>query len=110
MKEKRKVYIAGKITGNRFYKIGFAFMRLKLLLKFGIKNAVMNPAKMESGFTWQEYMNVCYKMIDACDCLIMLKDWKDSKGAKLEYEYAKEKGKAIFDYKGNCLHQVTKQR
>ena len=34
-------------------------------------------------------------MIDQCDTVVMLDNWQDSKGAKIEREYAKYNGKRI---------------
>lgn len=56
----------------------------------------MNPARLSQGFTWEEYMSICYKMIDICDALYFLDNWKDSKGAQAEYEYAVANNKSIY--------------
>ena len=39
--------------------------------------------------TYQEYIKMSLCMLSMCDTIYMLKGWKDSKGAKLEHEYAK---------------------
>jgi len=56
----------------------------------------MNPSILPEGFPWKIYMPICYRMIDACDCIYMLKNWEDSRGAKLELEYAKDNNKQII--------------
>ena len=35
-------------------------------------------------------------MLKRCDAILLLPDWKDSKGANLEYEYAKKLGLSVF--------------
>ncbi|MCS4522383.1 DUF4406 domain-containing protein [Clostridium botulinum] len=57
----------------------------------------MNPSVLPEGFPWEVYMPICYAMIDACNSVYMLKNWTDSKGAKLELEYAKSKIKNNFE-------------
>ena len=59
-------------------------------------HTVLNPAIIPIGFNQEEYMHIDYAMIDVSDALYMLDDWEDSKGAKLEKEYALKKGKKIF--------------
>lgn len=87
-----KIYIAGKITGLDNYKELFNKAEKELLAK-GYK--VMNPAVLPEGFTWSEYMGICFEMIDVCDEIYMLNNWEDSKGAKAENLYAIGSGKKI---------------
>lgn len=88
-----KIYIAGKVTGLDNFKEKFrnAEERLK-----AHGHLVMNPAELGEGFPWDSYMPICYAMIDACDTIYMLDNWKDSKGANLELAYAKQKGLDIL--------------
>ena len=92
-----KVYIAGKITGlpkdeifKKFYESG------KTLKKDG--HTVMSPAvlALNEGFEHSDYMHICYAMIDVCDAVYMQKDWRESKGAKMELGYAQDKKKQIL--------------
>lgn len=87
-----KIYIAGKITGEPKYKEIFKVAE-KDLLESG--HTVMNPSILPLGFTQEEYMHICYAMIDVCDSVYMLSNWKESKGAKLENKYALEQGKLV---------------
>ena len=92
-----KVYIAGKITGlekavifEKFYESG------NQLKKDG--HLVMSPTVLvlNEGFEHEDYMHICYAMIDVCDALYMQKDWQQSKGARMELQYAKGFKKQIF--------------
>ena len=92
-----KVYIAGKITGlpkdeifKKFYESG------KTLKKDG--HTVMSPAvlALNEGFEHSDYMHICYAMIDVCDAVYMQKDWQDSKGARMELQFAKDWNKWII--------------
>ena len=88
-----KVYIAGKITGNPDYKQQFAEAEKKLREK---GHTTMNPAILPDGFEHQEYMRICYSMIDVCDAVYFLSNWQDSIGAKMERDYAESIGKVLM--------------
>ena len=47
----------------------------------------------------EDYLHICYAIIDVCDAVYMLSDWQQSEGARLEYEYAIEKKKQIIFHK-----------
>ena len=92
-----KVYIAGKVTGlekaeifKKFYESG------KQLKEQGY--TVMSPAvlALNEGFDHSDYMHICYAMIDVCDAVYMQKDWQQSKGARMELQYAKDSKKQIL--------------
>lgn len=88
-----KMYISGKITGDPDYKKKFKSAHVYLTAQ---EHVTMNPANMTIGFTHDEYMTVCLAMVSVCDGVYMLKDWRDSDGAKEEHEFAIEHGKKIF--------------
>lgn len=85
-----KAYIAGKITELDNYKELFKIAETKLLLE---GHAVMNPSILPEGFEHREYMDICYSMLDVCDGVYFLNNWRDSIGAKMEHEYAVLKNK-----------------
>ena len=87
-----KIYIAGKITGEPNYKETFKIVENDLL---EAGHTVLNPSILPLGFEHEEYMHICYAMIDVCDSVYMLSNWKDSKGAKLEQNYALDQGKLV---------------
>lgn len=89
----RKIYIAGKITGLKEYKKKFLETEKRLTAE---GNAVMNPSVLPPGFEHEEYMKICLAMIDACDTLFFLRDWRESKGARMEHAYASACGKKII--------------
>ena len=83
-----KVYIAGKITGLDNYREKFQEAQEHLQ---SLGYVVMNPTVLEDGFGYDDYMHVCFSMVDVCNTVCFLSNWKDSKGAKLEHEYAIKK-------------------
>src|SRR5574344_3028292 len=60
---------------------------------------VINPALINSflpkSTTWEQYMSLCYPLIDMCDAMYFLDGWEDSAGAKIELDYARRKNKGI---------------
>lgn len=100
-----KVYVAGPISNSPNFFEEFSTASNRLKNDFGCK--VMNPALLGPGFEQSEYMNICYKMIDACNVIVFIKGWKDSVGANEEYNYgSKNKLKMyemIIDKNGKLL-------
>lgn len=90
-----KVFISGKITGQKKYREIFrdreGFLKVKGF-------AVMNPAVLPyPGFTHEEYLHICYAMIDTCDAVWFMPNWEESTGSKLERAYAEKSGKLIIE-------------
>ena len=76
-----KVYIAGKITGDPGYRDKFAAAEIQLGWQ---GHAVLNPAELPGGMSREDYMRICFAMIDVADAVVFLPDAKDSAGARLE--------------------------
>lgn len=87
-----KVYIAGKITNEHNYKEIFKRAEEHLIAE---GKQVINPAVLPEGFGYEDYMHICFAMIDVCDMVFMLDNWKSSKGATAERDYALQKGKLV---------------
>lgn len=91
-----KFYIAGKINGLENYKEIFKEAEEKLKEQGHI---CMNPAILPEDFPYEAYMPICTSMIDQCDAVYMLKNWKDSRGARVEREYALVTNKPVhYEY------------
>lgn len=83
-----KVYISGKITGNKNYKEQFNNAEQELL-KSGVE--VFNPVNVSipvENPTYKDYMKADIQQLINCDCIFMLKNWLTSKGATLEHKIA----------------------
>jgi len=89
-----KIYIAGKITGDPNYKQKFAMKEMELMAQ---GHKVMNPSILPEGFDYEDYMKVCYAMIDTCDAILLLPDWKESNGAVRERYYGWATKKIMFE-------------
>ena len=89
------IFISGKIKKKKKYKSKFH------LAKFAIRElypeaAIISPTDIELfNMEYDECLDITKKIIEHCDLIIMLNDWTQSNGAKLEYDYAKYLGKKI---------------
>lgn len=92
-----KIYISGAITGTDDYMERFA-MAEKELAEQGW--SVVNPAKVNAQLpedtSYEEYMEMCFCMLDMCDAIYMLQEWKKSCGANRELGYAMAKDMVIM--------------
>lgn len=107
------VYIAGKITGDPEYKQKFA--RAAAAWR-AAGQTVINPASLPEGLRGKDYMRICTAMMEAADIIILLRDWQESKGARIEKLLAEYTEKAIIYYdgqeseKGDSYDRDAKQR
>lgn len=77
-----KIYISGKITGDRRYKAKFREVEKKLAAAGHI---VLNPATAPEGLRPVDYMRLCFAMMEAADVVLFMQDYQDSRGAMLEW-------------------------
>lgn len=96
-----KIYISGPITGTRGYME--KFKRAEDLLEHKGMTAI-NPAEINAGLpddsTHDEYMAVSMTLLSLCSGIYMLSGWRESKGALEEFNYAVDKGYAIWFEEG----------
>lgn len=82
---KKKIYIAGKVTGENkldcMMKFGDAATQLEFL---GFEP--VNPLEVVGDWkvTWREAMNRCIKALVDCDGIYFLEDHRQSVGATIE--------------------------
>ena len=90
-----KIYIAGKIAGDRRYRAKFR-EAAKAMEAAG--HVVLNPATLPDGLTDGDYMRICMAMVDAADLAVFLPDYQESRGAMLEWAYCQRIGKDCAMY------------
>ena len=69
-----KIYISGKITGDRRYKAKFREVEKKLAAAGHI---VLNPATAPEGLRPVDYMRLCFAMMEAADAVLFMQDYQD---------------------------------
>lgn len=95
-----KVYISGKITGNESEAPAlFGKAETHLIL---LGNDVINPMDLPHAHdkSWESYMKEDLIAMLKCDAIFMLTGWRKSRGARMEYNIARQmKLKIIFQKK-----------
>jgi len=78
------IYISGKVTGLNYYKTYKKFKAAERILR-NEGFATVNPMRhVPHGTEWSKTMRICITELLKCDNIYMLKDWKDSNGARIE--------------------------
>ena len=104
-----KIYIAGKITGDDRADVLQKFFNAENELKKQ-GHSVFVPCVLPDypDVPHEDYMHICYAMIDICDAVFMLADWQQSPGARQELEYARDWKKEII-YQDPSTKEEQKQ-
>ena len=90
-----KIYIAGKIAGDRRYRAKFR-EAAKTLEAAG--HVVLNPATLPDGLTDGDYMRIALAMLEASDLAVFLPDYQESRGAMVEWAWCQRTGKECALY------------
>ncbi len=94
---KQRIYLSGPITGTDDYMERFAKAQKKLEEEgYSVINPALVNSNMPEDTTYEEYMCMSFTMLDMCDVIYMLKNWKESCGANREYGYALAMDKIII--------------
>ena len=96
------VYISGPYTSKTLRGVQQNIeLASNLAYKYWMKGyTVICPHKNTAFFGGDDntelWQNGDLEILSKCDIIVMMKNWTDSKGAKIEYQYAKELGKKII--------------
>ena len=100
---KDRIFISGKVSGTDLEETFTKFLKseteiIRLYIGKGINIRIVNPTKLGLTFkdSWLKCMIVCLWHLLHCNSIYMLKDWKESDGACLEYWVAKKLGFKIY--------------
>ena len=96
--EKRTIYIGGKVTGEDYKQCVKKFKATQDTLEgFGFK--VINPMNyVPEGTSWLNAMEILIPLLKQANYLFLLRDWKDSQGARIEVQVAKRNGVDVVFY------------
>lgn len=108
-----KYYLAGPMTGLPDYNFPMFEKVANYLRDIGID--VASPHEIDHGETpetkgqlpYGVYIRAGLKMLLECDGIIMLPNWKDSKGAKIELYVANACDMQLFKFHEETGHVVT---
>lgn len=86
---RNKVFISGKVTGLDIDEAYKNFEEAEeTLLKWGYE--VVNPIKLcNADWSWIRCMIVCLWHLTWCEKIYLLDNWHESRGARIEYKWAK---------------------
>lgn len=89
------VYLSGPISGRPYYEYQNEFREWEAICENkGL--VVLNPAKNPKGLTAADYMRISLAQVEAADAIVLLPNWQNSRGAKIEKAYAEYIGKRVF--------------
>lgn len=94
-----KIYIAGKISGEKIHECTMKFGKAQKDIERQGHEAV-NPLSVVNDWhcPWQKAMKLGIKAMMDCDAVYFLPDFRQSPGAKIEYQIVKDLGiKALFN-------------
>ncbi len=96
--QRMRIYLSGAISKIPYEEAFELFEHAERIIEnFG--HEPVNPMKSAGeypGKPWSEYMAEDIMILDACDAIFMLQNWRDSDGARIEHYIAAVRGKQIF--------------
>ena len=96
-KMKKKIYIAGKVTGLPRRETFLKFKKAELAVAASGFSAI-NPIEVvnDENALWNVAMKACIKALIDCDAVLFLPCFINSKGAQIEFELAKDMDIKVF--------------
>lgn len=97
-----KIYIAFKVSGEPIHEVTMKFGKAQKEIE-ELGHEAINPLEVVNDWKmpWRLAMNLCIKMLVDCDAVLLLPDYRQSKGALLEFDIARRLGiKRYYSTKG----------
>lgn len=108
---KKKVYIAGKVTGEPIDQCTIKFSAAQKAIE-ALGFEAINPLEVVGDFNtpWNKAMRMCIAKLTECDAMVLLPDGVLSKGAKIEIELANILQIQVFTYSNYGLEVLQKNQ
>ena len=95
-RKQTKVFISGKVSRIEYYVAYQTFANAERTLA-AMGYEVVNPMKIcKKNWNWLRCMVKCLWAIFFCDKIYQLPNWQESRGARIEYKWAKLLRKRIL--------------
>jgi hypothetical protein len=88
-----RLYLSGAITSDSNYREKSARVQARLEEE---GHEVISPLLLPDGLLHHEYLHVDYALIDICEGVYFMIDWKMSTGAIKERHHALREGKIVL--------------
>lgn len=101
-REIKLIYVAGKYSGNTtdevYENIQLARRYAQEIWRKGHAAICphLNTMFMDENIGYEHFLRGDFKILSMCHGIFLLPNWKDSKGAKMEYDVAIKLGKHIY--------------
>lgn len=106
---KKKIYIAGKVTGEPKHTTALKFATAKKEIE-ALGFEAINPIEVVGDWNapWELAMRKCIAALMECDAIVLLPDWISSPGAEHERHLASTVGIQIFNFSKDGLEVLKK--
>ncbi len=101
----QKIYIAGKVSGLTPEEYHKNFDNAKTLVYAYYPYAeIITPTDLcDDSWDWDKCMDICIDALWDCDAIVLLENWKDSRGAIIERKLAQKLGIPIMELENNKI-------
>jgi len=106
MTRPRLIFVSGKYTARteaeRRENVELATTVGHVLRQLGFEAivphvAVLPPLEPDPERAWKIAMKTCLVMLQRCDSLVLVPNWRDSRGARIERWFALKRGIPVFE-------------
>jgi hypothetical protein len=105
----KKFYISGQISGLDYEEAKQNFQQAEDRLRQIGAVMIFNPIKkVDQHLTWKEQMDICLEEIANSDVVVFQSNWKESIGARWEFQEAGRLKKTIRMFTESDLRDIQK--
>ncbi len=101
MRKGDMVYISGKVSGLDPDETYEKFSDAELFLAargYVPVNPMWWGSRMGEAVSYEDMMELCLSVLDNCKAIFLLDDWRKSRGAQVELEYAHSNGLEVIGF------------